>query len=99
MKFSDHVIKTDNRTFKGSTVPIVYLGMHEFKYLNTGKIIPEESFMNAYTEEIYESEHVCTATKLLCIILDAKYEKENLHKVMKTQCQHLTETQRNELLQ
>ena len=30
--------------------------------------------------------------------LDAKYEKEDLHKVTKNQCQHLTVTQRNELL-
>ena len=43
-------------------------------------------------------EHVHTATKLLCVILDAKYDKADLHKVMETQCQHLTVTQRNELL-
>ena len=43
-------------------------------------------------------EHVRTATKQLCVILDAKYEKADLHKVMETQCQHLTVTQRNELI-
>ena len=32
------------------------------------------------------------------IILDAKYEKADLHKVMETRCQHLTMTQRNDLL-
>ena len=40
-----------------------------------------------------------TATKLLRVILDAKYEKSDLHKVMENQCQHLTMTQRTELLQ
>ena len=55
-------------------------------------------FTNAYTEEVYESEHVHTATKRLRVILDAKYEKEDLHKVMKTQCQILTMTQNNSLL-
>ena len=32
------------------------------------------------------------------VILDAKNEKVNLHKVMETWCQHLTITQRNEFL-
>ena len=32
------------------------------------------------------------------IILDAKYEKTDLHKFMETQCQHLKMTQRNDLL-
>ena len=47
---------------------------------------------------MYESEHAFTATKQLCVILDAKYEKADLHKFMETQCQHLTTTQSNELL-
>ena len=77
---------------------MVNLGMYIFKYLNTGEITPEEYFTNAYVEEVYESEYVNTATKRLRVILDAKYEKSNLHKVMKNQCQNLTMTQRNELL-
>ena len=36
--------------------------------------------------------------KLLHVILDAKYEKADLNKVMETQYQHLTMTQRNDLL-
>ena len=68
-------------------------------YLNTSKITPEESFPNAYIEELYESEYVHTDTKLLCVILDAKYEIADLHKVMENQFQHLTMTQCNELLQ
>ena len=32
------------------------------------------------------------------IILDAKYEKADLHRVMETQCQHLMTTQGNDLL-
>ena len=31
------------------------------------------------------------------VILDVKYKKADLHKVMETQCQHLTMTQRNDL--
>ena len=37
---------------------MVGLGTYRFKVLNTGKIAPEELLMNAYAEEIYESEKV-----------------------------------------
>ena len=77
---------------------MVNLGTYIFKDLNTGKITPEELFTNAYVEKVYESEHVSTATKRLHVILDAKYRKANLHKDIENQCQHLTMTQRNELL-
>ena len=36
---------------------------------------PEELFTSSYVKEVYESEHVRTATKLLHVILDTKYEK------------------------
>ena len=36
LKLSDHVIKSYYGSFKGSTSPMVDLGMYEFKYLNTG---------------------------------------------------------------
>ena len=78
---------------------MVDLGTYISKDLNTGKVTPEEYFTNDYVEEVYESEHVGTATKRLRLILDAKYEKADLHKVMENQCQYLAITQRNELLQ
>ena len=56
------------------------------------------TFHNSYIEEVYASEHVRTTTKQLHVILDAKYNKSYLHKVMESQCRHLTMTQRNELL-
>ena len=51
----------------------------------------------AYAKEVYNSEHVSNTTKQLRVILDAKYEKVDLHKVMKTQCQYLTMIQHNNL--
>ena len=84
---------------KGSTTPMVGLGTYIFNYLNIGKITPKESFTNTYVKEVYQSEHVRTATKRLRVILDAKYEKSDLHKFMENQCQHLKTTQHNELLQ
>ena len=72
LRLSDHVIKSDDGPFKGSTAPMVDLGAYEFKYLNTGGNTPEELFINAYTEEVYDSEHARTATKLLSLVLYAK---------------------------
>ena len=71
---------------------MVDLGTYIFKDLNTEKITPEESFTDAYINKLYDSEQVCSATKLSRVILDAKYKESNLHKVMETQYQHSTMT-------
>ena len=71
------------------------MGTYECKYLSTGEITHEESFTDAYVKEVFESEHVRTAKKLLHVMLNAKYEKSDLHKVMETQFHHLTMTQFN----
>ena len=42
LKSSEHFIKADYGTFKGSTTPMVDLGKYIFKNLNTQKITPEE---------------------------------------------------------
>ena len=54
--------------------------------------------MNTYIEECFESENICSWTNILCKILDAKYEKTDLNKVMNKKCQKLSEYQRNALL-
>ena len=77
---------------------MIDLGTYKFKYLNTGMITPGESFMNAYAEEINESEQVCTSTKWLRVILDSKYENSDSYEFTKNQCQYLAESQHNELL-
>ena len=56
LKLSEHVIKAYDGPFKGSTTPMVDLGTYIFKYLNLGKITPEESFTNSYVEEVYETD-------------------------------------------
>ena len=91
-------MESDDGTLKGYTTPMDDLVTYEFKNLNTGKITPKELFTNTYIEELYDSEHFRITTKLLRVILDAKYEKTDLNKVMETQCQHMTITKRNELL-
>ena len=69
LKVSEHVIEADDGTLKGSATTMVNLGTYIFKYLNTGKITPEESLTNAYVKEVYESDHVRTATKRLRLIV------------------------------
>ena len=64
LKSSEHVIEADVVPLKGSTPPMVDMDTYQFKYLNTGKIIPEELFMNAYVEEIYGLENFRSYTKL-----------------------------------
>ena len=85
LKLFENVIKFDDGRFKGFTTAMVDLSTYAFKILNTGEITPEEQFTNDYVEEAHESEHVLTSTKKLRVILDAKYEKADLHKVIETQ--------------
>ena len=40
LKFSDHIIKSDDGPLKGSTTTMVDLGAYECKYLNTSEITP-----------------------------------------------------------
>ena len=77
---------------------MVDLDAYVFRDLNTGKIKLKKCFTDAYVEKIYGSAHVCASTTLLRLILDAKYKKADLHKVMELKCQNLTMTQRNYLL-
>ena len=95
---SNHVVEGYGRHLKGSMVPMVNLGIHEFTDYETGIFTLEEYFMNVYVEEVYGLEHVCTSTEQLRIILGTKYERANLNKVVKNLCQHLTEMQRNSIL-
>ena len=72
LKCSEHVIKADDEPFKGYTTHMVDLGTYLFKSLNAGGNTPEEYFINDNAKEVYESEHVSTATKRLRVILYAK---------------------------
>ena len=91
-KLSEHVIKVDDGTLNRFTTPMVDLGTYTFKILNTLEITPDESFTNYYAKEVYDSKHEHTATKELRLILYAKYEKTDLHKVMDNQCQYNNDT-------
>ena len=73
---------------------MINLGTCKFKDLNIGIITPGEYSMNSFIEKVFKLEHIHTSTKMLCIILDDKYEKAHLNKVLKNECQNLLEKQR-----
>ena len=71
---------------------------YEFNILTTETVKPEESFINAYVIECFESESSISATRKMRRILDAKYENAYLNKVMTEQCQHQNTKQYKRLL-
>ena len=65
----------------------------------TGKTVkPEESFINTYVDECFESESAINATHRMRRILDTKYKKADLNKVLTKQLQHLNTKEHNRLL-
>ena len=55
LKFSEHVIKSDDGCLMGDTASMAGLGACVFKDLYTGEIKPEELCTEAYIKEVYES--------------------------------------------
>ena len=70
---------------------------YEYALLTDKIVNPEESFLNFYVNECFGSENMINPTQPMHIILDAKYEKSELNKVMAKQCQHLS-TKEQEIL-
>ena len=58
-------------------------------YILTAKTVKsEEYFINTYVSECFESKSAISATCRMRRILDAKYEKADINKVMTKQCQY-----------
>ena len=70
--FSTHSIKKVHGPFERCRVPMLNLGTDEYKILNTKKITPVKYFTDTYEEWLSKPESICTSTKLLNTILDAK---------------------------
>ena len=71
---------------------MVDVSNYDFKYITDKTVKPEESFVNLYINECLESKNAISSTYRMRRILDVKYEKADLNKVMNEQCQHLTDT-------
>ena len=59
---------------------------------------PEESFMNSHVNECLSSKSAISATRRMCMILDAEHEKEDLNKVTTQQFQRLNTKERKRVL-
>ena len=69
---------------------MVVVSNYNFKYL-TDKIVKlVESFINTYVEKCLESESAISSMRIMRIILDDKYEKDYLNKIITEQCQHFS---------
>ena len=77
---------------------MVGLSNYEFKSLTNKIDKPEESFIIPYVYECLKSEITISSTRIMQIILDTKYEKSDINKVMKEQCQHLTTNESENIL-
>ena len=98
IKFSDNVIHIGEGPYKGCYAPMVDVDNYNFNILTAKTFKPEESFINAYVSECFESEGAISATLIMYIILDTKYEKADLNKVMTEQYQHLNTEEGERLL-
>ena len=67
---------------------------HHFKLLTDKKVKPEESFINAYVDKCLEYEGTISSTRRIRRILDARYEKADLNKVVYEHCQRLNPNKR-----
>ena len=76
IKFSEIIIHAGEGPYKGFSAPMVHVNNYDFNILTGKTVKPEESFINLYVSECFESESEISATLIMRRILDAKYEKQ-----------------------
>ena len=89
LKFSENIILGGDVPFKGCSAPMVDIRTYDFKPLTDNKVKPEELSIIAYVNECLEYEGTIISTRRIGRVLDAKYKKADLDKVMGEQFQHL----------
>ena len=75
-KFSEKIIEADDGPLERVNSTHGWFGYIYIERVHYRSITPEVYVVNTYIEEVYESEHVLTYTKLLNTILYAKYKKQ-----------------------
>ena len=82
LNFSENVIIGGEGPYEGCSAPRVDVSNYNFTYI-TGKTVKlEESFINSYVNECFKSNSAIISTSRMRRILDAKYKKSDLNKVM-----------------
>ena len=89
IKFYENVILGREGPYKGCLAPMVNVNKYNFNIITSKTVKPEESFINMYVSECFESKSAIRAECRMRRILEAKYKKVELNKVMTEQCQHL----------
>ena len=82
LKLSENGIHGREGPYKVCSAPMVDVDNYDFNILKAKTFKPEESFINTYVSECFESDSAIRATHIMRRILDAKYEKLDLNKVM-----------------
>ena len=98
IKFSDNFIIGGEGEYEGLSAPMFDVSNYDFKSITDKTVKPEESFVNSYVDKCLESDSAINSTRSMRRILDAKYEKSDLNKVMTGNFQHLTATKSHILL-
>ena len=93
IKFSEGIIIGGETPYEGCLAPMVDVSNYNFTSMKDKTVEPEESFINTYVNESFESDSAISSIRRMRRILDNKYEKSNLNKVMTKQCQHLNATE------
>ena len=97
-KFSRNVIIGGEGPHEGCLAPMVDVSNYDFMSITDKIVKTEESFINSYVNESFESNSAISSTLRMRRIIDAKYEKADPNKVTTEQCQHINATQRYRLL-
>ena len=66
------------------------LSKYDFRYLTENMVKREESFIDSYVNKFLQSESSMSLTHKIRRILDAKYEKYDLNKVITEQYHHFS---------
>ena len=89
LKFPENAINGGKGPYKGCSAPMVDVNNYDCSILTEKIVKPDESFINVYVSECFESESEISAPCRMRSILDTKYEKSELNKVMTKKCQHI----------
>ena len=72
IRFYKNVMHGGEGPYKGCSAPILDINNYDFNVLIAKTVKPQESFINAYINECFESESAISATRRMRRILDAK---------------------------
>ena len=93
-KFSDFIVVGVKWLYEVFSAPTVDVRKFYYESLTNKNVKQEESFLDLYVDECFESGNMINLTWQMCIILDAKYKKEYLNKIITKQCEHLSTQER-----